>query len=32
MMIVVPRQDPAGSLEELLSVLFPMAESAERRA
>jgi hypothetical protein len=32
MMIVVPRQDPAGALDELLSVLFPMTEPAERRA
>jgi CheY-like chemotaxis protein len=32
MTIVVPRQDPVGALEELLGVLFPMAEAAERRA
>jgi PAS domain S-box-containing protein len=32
MTIVVPRQDPVAALEELLGVLFPMAEAAERRA
>jgi hypothetical protein len=32
MTIVVPRQDPVGALEELLGVLFPMAEATERRA
>jgi PAS domain S-box-containing protein len=32
MTIVVPRQDPVGALEELLGVLFPMAEAPERRA
>jgi CheY-like chemotaxis protein len=32
MTIVVPRQDPVAALEELLGVLFPMVEAAERRA
>jgi hypothetical protein len=32
MTIVVPRQDPVAALEELLGVLFPMAEATERRA
>jgi CheY-like chemotaxis protein len=31
MSIVVPREDPVGSLEELLGVLFPLAVAAERR-
>jgi CheY-like chemotaxis protein len=32
MTIMVPRQDPVAALDELLGVLFPVAEAAERRA
>ena len=30
MTIIVPRQDPVAALGELLGVLFPVAETAER--
>ena len=32
MTITVPRQEPVAALEELLGVLFPVVETAERRA